>query len=100
MASLARGPFLRLLATLSRGGSLIHMVVGGSIRSSSSCCCSAGGRRGGGRGGGCWRQGRLGGRRSVVVLGFFLVSESALDDLDLGATAGALNPLDVLVKGC
>ena len=36
-------------------------------------------------------------RRCSSVL---LVLESALDDLDLGATAGALNPLDVLVKGC
>ena len=36
----------------------------------------------------------------IVILGFILVRESALDDLDLGATAGALNPLDVLVKGC
>ncbi len=31
--------------------------------------------------------------------GVFLVLESALDDLGLGATPGALNPLDVLIKG-
>ena len=36
-------------------------------------------------------------RRCSSVL---LVLESALEDLGLGATAGALNPLDVLVKGC
>ena len=32
--------------------------------------------------------------------GVLLVLESALEDLGLGATAGALNPLDVLVKDC
>ena len=32
--------------------------------------------------------------------GVLVVLESALEDLGLGATAGALNPLDVLVKGC
>jgi hypothetical protein len=42
---------------------------------------------------------------SVSVRGTFgilLVLELALDDLGLGATAGALNPLDVLVilVGC
>ena len=32
--------------------------------------------------------------------GVLLVLESGLEDLGLGATAGALHPLDVLVKGC
>ena len=32
--------------------------------------------------------------------GVLLVLELALEDLGLGATAGALDPLDVLVKGC
>ena len=32
--------------------------------------------------------------------GVLLVLESALEDLGRGATAGALNPLDVLVNGC
>ena len=32
--------------------------------------------------------------------GVLLVLKSVLKDLGLGASAGALNPLDVLVKGC
>jgi hypothetical protein len=71
------------------------------------------GRSGGGGGGARppWRSGgrgrcRLRGRSGGLVLGrcssVLLVLESALDDLGLGATAGALNPLDVLVilVGC
>ena len=34
---------------------------------------------------------------SMCTFGILLVLELALDDLGLGATAGALNPLDVLV---
>ncbi len=41
---------------------------------------------------------------SCLVLGLcssvLLVLESALDCLDLGATTGAQNPLDVLIIGC
>ncbi len=66
----------------------------------SRCGCCARVRRGGGGGGGggCCIS-------SVGVLctfGIHLVLELALDDLGLGATAGALNPLDVLVilVGC
>ena len=90
---------LSLLGTLSgRGGSLIHGVVGGSVSSRSRRSRSGGGgRRGGSHSVGL--LGGVGGGRSIVVLDFILVRESALDDLDLGATAGALNVHDVLVIG-
>jgi hypothetical protein len=55
----------------------------------SGCGCCARVRRGGGGGGG-------GGVRRTF--GIHLVLELALDDLGLGATAGALNPLDVRVR--
>ncbi len=66
----------------------------------SGCGCCARVRLGGGGGGGGG-----GGISGVGVLRTFcihLVLELALDDLGLGATAGALNPLDVLVilVGC
>jgi hypothetical protein len=54
---------------------------------------------GGGGGGGCGGISGVGVRRTF---GIHLVLELALDYLGLGATAGALNPLDVLVilVGC
>ncbi len=68
----------------------------------SECGCCARVRRGGGGGGGggCGICG-VGVRRTFGIQ-FKLVLELALDDLGLGATAGALNPLDVLVMlvGC
>ncbi len=59
----------------------------------------AGGRGGGGGGGAGGGVSGVGVRRKFGIL---LVLELALDDLGLGATAGALNPLDVLVilVGC
>ncbi len=61
----------------------------------SGCGCCACVRRGGWGGGGGG-----GGISSVCVrrtFGIHLVLELALDDLGLGATAGVLNPLDVLI---
>ena len=68
-------------------------------------CC----RAGGGGSGCCSRAcSRGGGSTARVFNAFFLpgkcsgvllVLNLALDDLSLGATAGSLNPLDVLVKG-
>ncbi len=62
------------------------------------CCSCARVRRGGG-GGICGVSG-VGVRRTFSII---LVLELALDDIGLGATAGALNPLDdvlVILVGC
>ncbi len=66
----------------------------------SGCGCCARVRRGGGGGG--VGSGGISGVGMRRTFGIHLVLKLALDDLRLGATAGALNPLDVLVilVGC
>ncbi len=67
------------------------------------CSCCAPVRLGGGGGwGGSGAGAGVSGVGVRRTFGILLVLELALDDLGLGATAGALNPLDVLVilVGC